>query len=125
MKNKTCNQCGATFSCGSDTTSGNCWCDRLPPIVSLEETSGCYCPSCLKALIVQKIDLFTKAYKEGKTENLATGLKYKSDSLAENIDFYIEKGCYVFTEWYHLRRGYCCGNGCRHCPYNHINVKRK
>jgi hypothetical protein len=23
----------------------------------------------------------------------------------------------VFTRQYHLRRGYCCGSGCRHCPY--------
>jgi glyoxylate utilization-related uncharacterized protein len=34
-----------------------------------------------------------------------------------NDDFYIEDGKYVFTEHYHLRRGNCCGNGCRHCPY--------
>jgi hypothetical protein len=26
-------------------------------------------------------------------------------------------GLIVFTEAYHLRRGYCCGSGCRHCPY--------
>ncbi|WP_317258945.1 DUF5522 domain-containing protein [Hymenobacter tibetensis] len=23
----------------------------------------------------------------------------------------------VFTEQYHRRRGSCCGNGCRHCPW--------
>jgi hypothetical protein len=23
----------------------------------------------------------------------------------------------VFTEAYHLRRGYCCHSDCRHCPY--------
>jgi hypothetical protein len=28
----------------------------------------------------------------------------------------------VFTAAYHLRRGYCCGNGCRHCPYGHEAV---
>jgi hypothetical protein len=32
-------------------------------------------------------------------------------------DFYMEGGCMVFTTAYHLRRGYCCGNRCRHCPY--------
>jgi hypothetical protein len=32
-------------------------------------------------------------------------------------DFYLEGGCMVFTAAYHLRRGYCCGNRCRHCPY--------
>jgi hypothetical protein len=23
----------------------------------------------------------------------------------------------VFTATYHLKRGYCCNSGCRHCPY--------
>ena len=32
-------------------------------------------------------------------------------------DFYYENGYRVFTEEYHARRGSCCGNGCRHCPY--------
>ncbi|WP_255518087.1 DUF5522 domain-containing protein [Fulvivirga sp. M361] len=31
--------------------------------------------------------------------------------------YYIENGLYVFTEEYHLKRGYCCKSGCRHCPY--------
>ena len=32
-------------------------------------------------------------------------------------DFYYEGPYLVFTEAYHLRRGYCCNSGCRHCPY--------
>jgi len=24
---------------------------------------------------------------------------------------------WVFTEAHHLRRGSCCGNRCRHCPF--------
>jgi hypothetical protein len=32
-------------------------------------------------------------------------------------DFYLEGGRMVLTSAYHLRRGYCCGNRCRHCPY--------
>lgn len=31
--------------------------------------------------------------------------------------FYLENGYVVFTESYHLKRGYCCKNACRHCPY--------
>lgn len=37
--------------------------------------------------------------------------------LVEGEDFYIENGLYVFTALYHQKRGYCCGSGCRHCPY--------
>jgi uncharacterized protein (TIGR00290 family) len=32
-------------------------------------------------------------------------------------DYYWENGFMVFTEAYHLKRGNCCNNGCRHCPY--------
>lgn len=32
-------------------------------------------------------------------------------------DFYIENGLRVMTEDYHIRRGHCCGSGCRHCPF--------
>lgn len=37
--------------------------------------------------------------------------------LEEDKDYYIERGSFVFTASYLNRRGYCCGNGCRHCPY--------
>jgi hypothetical protein len=36
---------------------------------------------------------------------------------AEEGDYYFENGLMVFTKEYHLKRGYCCKNGCRHCPY--------
>jgi len=32
-------------------------------------------------------------------------------------------GYRVFTRLAHERRGRCCGNGCRHCPYDYQNVK--
>jgi hypothetical protein len=32
-------------------------------------------------------------------------------------DFYYEGPYLVFTAAYHLKRGYCCNSGCRHCPY--------
>lgn len=41
----------------------------------------------------------------------------------QNNDYYFnEQGLLVFTESYHLKRGYCCGNGCKHCPYEYQNV---
>jgi hypothetical protein len=43
--------------------------------------------------------------------------------LQEGIDFYYnEDGYIVFTEHFHLERGYCCGNGCKHCPYAYEKV---
>jgi hypothetical protein len=41
----------------------------------------------------------------------------------EGEDYYYNAdGLIVLTEKYHLQRGYCCGNGCKHCPYNYQNV---
>ena len=43
--------------------------------------------------------------------------------MKEGIDYYIDvDGKYVFTEAYHKQRGYCCGQACRHCPYQYENV---
>ncbi len=43
--------------------------------------------------------------------------------LIEGIHFYInEDGYIVLTEKYHLEKGFCCGMGCLHCPYNYENV---
>ena len=44
-------------------------------------------------------------------------------SFNEDEDFYFNNdGFIVLTEEYHLARGYCCGNGCKHCPYDYKNV---
>ena len=41
-------------------------------------------------------------------------------SLVEGIDYYInDDGNFVFTEAYHLKRGYCCKNQCLHCPWGY------
>ena len=45
------------------------------------------------------------------------------DELIENIHYYInEQGYVVLTEKYHRERGYCCGNGCLHCPFQYEAV---
>ena len=45
------------------------------------------------------------------------------NELIEGQHYYInENGLIVLTEKYHLERGYCCGNGCLHCPYEYENV---
>jgi len=41
----------------------------------------------------------------------------------EGKHYYLEAGRIVFTELYHKNRGYCCGNKCRHCPYEPKYIK--
>lgn len=46
-----------------------------------------------------------------------------SIQLIEGEDFYYDSEHYmVLTEKYHLEKGFCCGHGCRHCPYEYENV---
>jgi hypothetical protein len=38
----------------------------------------------------------------------------------EHDEYYMSpEGYIVFTEKYHLKRGYCCKSGCKHCPYGY------
>lgn len=40
------------------------------------------------------------------------------NQLIKGEDYYLdEKGRYVFTEKFHLKRGFCCGHKCKHCPW--------
>lgn len=52
--------------------------------------------------------MLLKKRKEMKHSKFQEGDYYKSP-----------EGFFVFTEQYHLRRGYCCKSGCRHCPYGY------
>ena len=48
----------------------------------------------------------------------------KNEEFIEGVHFYFDQsGLMVLTEKYHLERGYCCGNGCRHCPFEYENVE--
>lgn len=43
-----------------------------------------------------------------------------SQKLVLNEDYYIDKdNKYIFTENFHLKRGFCCKSkkGCKHCPW--------
>ncbi|QYO65564.1 DUF5522 domain-containing protein [Leptolyngbya sp. 7M] len=42
----------------------------------------------------------------------------------EGVHFYFENDLMVLTERFLLERGYCCGNGCRHCPYENDLQRR-
>jgi hypothetical protein len=49
--------------------------------------------------------------KNGSREEIAP-------EIPEEPDFYLDElGRTVFTRSFHLKRGHCCGNGCKHCPY--------
>ncbi len=63
----------------------------------------------------------TKEMPEEKDDILKQS--FRNEAADEKMDdYYTESGFTVFTEKYLLDRGYCCGNGCRHCPYDYKAV---
>ncbi|HTI70864.1 MAG TPA: cysteine-rich CWC family protein [Candidatus Limnocylindria bacterium] len=103
----TCPLCGKANLCrlaDQGLHKGACWCERTEfPRELLDRVPGpkpgtsCICHDCLAA------------YRKEQKWHPRPGPG----------DYYIEEGGrIVFTESYHLRRGYCCGSGCRHCPYD-------
>jgi hypothetical protein len=48
--------------------------------------------------------------------------KPASNPALNQPDSYSENGLLVYTAAYHLKRGSCCGSGCRHCPYHPKHV---
>lgn len=57
-----------------------------------------------------------------RTDNSADEAAYATGETAQHLlvegeDYYSEGAAIIFTARYHLRRGYCCDNRCRHCPY--------
>ena len=103
-----CPLCGQANDCRLCTPhpyKGPCWCahveipDALLAQVPPElRNKTCLCRECVMRFHRTKPDAVA-AHK------LRPG------------EFYFEAGLLVFTAEYHLRRGYCCGNSCRHCPY--------
>ena len=60
---------------------------------------------------------------EGKEELGMDYSEFGKRSKLSNEDYYIsEEGFIVFTEAYHLNRGYCCKSNCKHCPFGY-NIK--
>jgi hypothetical protein len=45
-----------------------------------------------------------------------SGFNQKSKLEPEDF-YYSSEGYLIFTEKYLAKRGYCCKNGCKHCPY--------
>lgn len=109
---KLCWSCGDLFQCGTRSGNGGCWCEDLPHSTVIRLDADCLCPKCLPATIadLQHADESTKT-------SLASSTEKSLGELIEGEDYYRDNDRVVFTARYHLRRGYCCHSGCRHCPF--------
>lgn len=101
--------------CGSERLDENCWCSHLPHVQFVgNKNQDCFCPKCLREAIPKLRCATTTA---GVFPEVNEGHVTPSNSLVEGEDYYLEGEALVFTALYHRRRGYCCENDCRHCPY--------
>ena len=115
-KSKKCSICHVSFECAGTTSESNCWCSDYPAIMPLDFSLDCQCPSCLQKSIINSIEDFCSS--EDIEALVAKAKPFQNDKpLLENIDYTLEQELYVFSKWYHLKRGFCCNNDCRHCPY--------
>ena len=111
LQSATCPLCGLANECQLATAcayKGECWCVRedfspglLARIPDAARNAACVCRRCVLADRVA-------AAKARPLPRPKTG------------DFYFEGPLMVFTAEYHRRRGYCCGNECRHCPFDSL-----
>jgi hypothetical protein len=103
-----CPLCGEPNQCQLSAVGASdrpCWCAsmKFPPEVLArvpadQVNKSCICKRCVETALRESHRQTPVAVKPG--------------------DFYFDPGgLLVFTAAYHLRRGYCCGSGCRHCPY--------
>ena len=113
---KVCPHCCKPFVCGASNGKG-CWCMELPPLLPVEAGNQCLCPDCLSSEIKAKLKAEPGKVMAALRKNAG---KAGPDAgfLQQGLDYYInQEGNWVFTAFYHLKKGYCCQNGCKHCPY--------
>jgi len=103
-KPKNCGRCNVEISCNAAEIK-KCQCSKIT--ISQDTTSylqetryDCLCNACLET--VDQLVSLSEQFNQG---------------MVQGIHYYVENGMYVFTELYHIQRGYCCGSRCRHCAY--------
>ena len=114
MRTKNCFKCEEQFDCGVGT--GQCWCMSYPPIMVPNIKQDCLCSSCLGISINERVGSLIEEGGMKSFQKLAEPYRSPTNIL-KGIDYTIEAGLYVFTKWYLARRGECCNNGCKNCPY--------
>ncbi len=108
---KSCPRCEGSFECKVGNVL-QCQCSEV--VISNETASylekthyDCLCKNCMSEL-----DKMVSKSQESEFPRQA-------GDFVEGIHYYREGGLVVFTEFYHLSRGYCCRSGCRHCAYGY------
>lgn len=114
---KYCPICNSLFECKVGDVI-NCQCNAIQLTDAdrnflSKTTFDCVCINCLKKI------QHNVALANGNT------FPTKKEDFVEGLHYYIENSNWVFTEYYHLLRGYCCKSGCRHCVYGFKKIQHE
>ncbi|MGO2010646.1 MAG: DUF5522 domain-containing protein [Pseudoalteromonas sp.] len=111
----TCSQCQVILSCNADNITA-CWCNELPAILPPDnKATRCLCRGCA----LDKINQFlNNLYQQPLKQQLAFARPFcNNENLIENLDYEMQNNMMVFTRWFFLKRGKCCQNNCKNCPF--------
>jgi hypothetical protein len=115
MTQLNCAQCNTTLTCNINDIAA-CWCNTLPAILPLDtKATRCLCQHCT----LEKINTYLHhVYTQPIKAQVAFAKQFKShNNVIEGLDYTLQNGYMVFSQWFFLKRGTCCKNGCKNCPY--------
>ncbi len=113
---RVCTACADSFAC---TLDESCWCKTLPYISEVRRNSHCICQACTAEQIKAYLESYPEKAAKFRDKKLSSEVPIENN-YTENVDYYInESGHWVFTSYYLLKRGFCCQNQCKHCPYGY------
>lgn len=103
---KSCSRCMKEIHCNQESIE-DCVCAQITISKDCAEylkatQYDCLCNSCLETL-----------------DRLVDQANVTTTKITENIHYVMEGGLMVFTELYHIQRGYCCKSNCRNCAYGY------
>ncbi|MDT3695737.1 MAG: DUF5522 domain-containing protein [Ignavibacterium sp.] len=69
---------------------------------------------------ITKEKLYTISRLNKNYPNYNEIIRLHKEAIEQHNDIYFDPdtGLAVLTAEFLLKRGYCCGSGCRHCPYD-------
>lgn len=107
-----CAQCNRSFVLSEITPSLT----NLISALSVSSHDNGLCLSCHIDRLKELIDNYLQVLTEDKIQSIQQ--LGRPNYLIKGIDYNInESGNWIFTKWYLLRKGPCCGRGCQNCPY--------
>lgn len=113
MKDTICTHCKTSITCNVEDIA-KCDCSKVEVSNNTKNFLKSTYHKCLCNTCLEKINILVERSKQGDFPK-------RRSEMVEGIHYYMENEYFIFTEYYHLLKGQCCQNGCRHCVYGFKN----